>query len=98
MDIKIDIKKSGLKKEFKPIEPVEQEPVETDYEQKETEEFINMEEDIDEERKKVKFLSAVPKFLGKNKDVFGPFKEGDEAELPSKIVSILVKKGKVESN
>jgi len=96
--LNIEIKHPQVKKEIQPIEPVEQEPVETDYEQKETEEFMDMDEDVDEERKKVKFLSAVPKFLGKNKDVFGPFKEGDEAELPSKIVSILVKKGKVESS
>jgi DNA replication initiation complex subunit (GINS family) len=44
----------------------------------------------------VKFLKAVPKFLGQNRDVFGPFKEGDSASLPEKIAQILVKKGKVE--
>lgn len=52
--------------------------------------------DIPSDRRiEVKFLKAVPKFLGQNRDVFGPFKEGDEASLPEKIAQILVKKGKV---
>lgn len=44
----------------------------------------------------VKFLTQVPKFLGTNKDVFGPFNEGDLASLPEKIARILLKKQKVE--
>lgn len=44
----------------------------------------------------VRFKSNVPKFLGKNKEVFGPFDEGKIVQLPAKIAQILIKKGKVE--
>ncbi len=45
---------------------------------------------------KVRFLKPVPKFVGANQRVFGPFSSGDEASLPEKIVSVLLKKGLVE--
>ena len=45
---------------------------------------------------KVKFLHAVPKFVGPDLQVYGPFEENDEAELPIKIVDVLVNKGRVE--
>lgn len=45
---------------------------------------------------RVKFLVAVPKFLGKDATVFGPFKAGDEAELPRQIADILLKKNRIE--
>jgi len=44
----------------------------------------------------VRFKSNVPKFLGKNKKVFGPYDEGKIVQLPAKIAQILIKKGKVE--
>lgn len=44
----------------------------------------------------VKFKTSVPKFLGKNKEVFGPYEAGKIAQLPAKIAQILLKKGKVE--
>lgn len=44
----------------------------------------------------VKFTSSVPKFLGKNKEVFGPYSVGKIVQLPSHIASILLKKGKVK--
>ncbi|MGE0792965.1 MAG: hypothetical protein AB7V77_02150 [Candidatus Woesearchaeota archaeon] len=58
---------------------------------------VNFEELENPEKLKIKFLVDVPKFLGQNKDVFGPFKKDDEATLPEKIASILIKKGKVEA-
>lgn len=44
----------------------------------------------------VKFKMSVPKFLGKNKEVFGPFEKGIVTSLPNNIASILLKKEKVE--
>jgi DNA replication initiation complex subunit (GINS family) len=49
-----------------------------------------------EERVGVKFMAAVPKFVGKNMEIFGPFQEGDETELPISVVGILEKKGRVQ--
>jgi DNA replication initiation complex subunit (GINS family) len=50
----------------------------------------------DEERKKVRFLVSLPKFVGKNSEVLGPYSEGDEAALDSQIAEILIRKGKAE--
>lgn len=44
----------------------------------------------------VKFKVSVPKFIGKNKEVFGPFDVGTVTSLPSNIANILLKKEKVE--
>ena len=44
----------------------------------------------------VKFISSVPKFYGKNKQIFGPYDEGKIAQLPANIANILLKKGKVK--
>lgn len=44
----------------------------------------------------VRFLAHVPKFVGKNLKVFGPFEEGSSEMLPSDVAQILVKKGRAE--
>jgi DNA replication initiation complex subunit (GINS family) len=45
---------------------------------------------------KVRFLAPVPKFVGKDLRVFGPFEEGATAELPDVIAQILIKKGRAQ--
>jgi DNA replication initiation complex subunit (GINS family) len=49
-----------------------------------------------EEEILVKFVTSVPKFLGKNKQVFGPYEIGTITSLPVKITEILLKKNKIE--
>lgn len=44
----------------------------------------------------VRFLVPVPKFLGLQGEVHGPFKPGDTATLPGKIAAVLLKKKRVE--
>jgi len=46
--------------------------------------------------KLVRFLYAVPKFVGKELEEYGPFEEEDIANLPSDIADILIGKGRVE--
>ncbi len=48
------------------------------------------------ESKTVRFLCAVPKFVGPNLEVYGPFSENDTAMLPEPIVNVLLSKGRVE--
>ncbi|MBI2575805.1 hypothetical protein HYV84_01220 [Candidatus Woesearchaeota archaeon] len=48
------------------------------------------------ETKLVRFLHAVPKFVGKELEEYGPFEEEDIAALPVVISEILIKKGRVE--
>ncbi len=44
----------------------------------------------------VKFINAVPKFHGRDKEIFGPYDVGTITSLPENIANILLKKEKVE--
>jgi len=44
----------------------------------------------------VRFIHAVPKFVGKELEVYGPFEEEDIANLPREIAEVLIKKGRAE--
>ncbi len=46
--------------------------------------------------KMVRFLHAVPKFLGKELEVYGPFEEEDVASLPEEIAEVLINKDRAE--
>jgi DNA replication initiation complex subunit (GINS family) len=46
--------------------------------------------------KKLRFKEIVPKFLGKELEVYGPFEEDDIATLPEEFANILIRKGKAE--
>lgn len=50
----------------------------------------------EDKMKMVRFLHPVPKFLGKELEVYGPFEEEDVASLPEEIADILITKGKAE--
>jgi len=44
----------------------------------------------------IKFLSKMSKFYGPKKEIYGPFSEDDEAEIPAIVANILIKKGRAE--
>jgi hypothetical protein len=46
--------------------------------------------------KTVSFLSAVPKFVGKQLEIYGPFNQGDNATLPSDVADVLINKGRAQ--
>jgi DNA replication factor GINS len=46
--------------------------------------------------KVVRFIHEVPKFLGKELEVYGPFNADDTATLPAEIADILITKGRAE--
>lgn len=52
--------------------------------------------EVEESETLVKFIVDVPKFAGRNKQLFGPFEKGVIASLPEQIANILLKKQKVE--
>jgi DNA replication initiation complex subunit (GINS family) len=62
----------------------------------EEEEDDNEETDDEVETKLVRFLAPVPKFMGKELEVYGPFEEEDVASLPKEIAELLIKKGRAE--
>jgi len=45
----------------------------------------------------IRFMSPIPKFVGPNLEVFGPFDEDDVACLPNKIADVLINKGRAEA-
>ena len=46
--------------------------------------------------KTIRFLKPVPKFTGKELEVYGPFNEEDVANLPRDIADLLLRKGRAE--
>lgn len=44
----------------------------------------------------VRFLNAVPKFLGPELEVYGPYEEDDVANLPPELAKVLISKGRAE--
>ena len=60
------------------------------------EEPILLEDKEEKKTKLVRFLNAVPKFLGRELEVYGPFEEEEIATLPEEIAEILIKKGRAE--
>lgn len=49
------------------------------------------------ENKKVHFLESVPKFVGKELEVYGPFEANDTAELPPDVADLLIRKGRAKA-
>ncbi len=82
--IKSEIPGKDKVKEEQTTEASEKEVKEPEKEQKEEPEKTGMAE--------VRFISYVPRFAGRNNDVFGPYEPEDKAELPSEIADILIKK------
>jgi len=55
--------------------------------------------DIKSENKEttlIRFLHPIPKFVGEDLEVYGPFEEHDVANLPQKIAQVLMDKNRVE--
>ncbi|PLW80024.1 hypothetical protein C0585_05030 [Candidatus Woesearchaeota archaeon] len=51
---------------------------------------------VPKDYKLVRFLYPVPKFVGPDGNVFGPYEPEDMANLPEKVVGVLVRKGRAE--
>ena len=53
-------------------------------------------EESQKNTKMVRFTNAVPKFVGKELEEYGPFEEEDIANLPAEIANVLIEKCRVE--
>lgn len=51
---------------------------------------------VAEETKLIRFLHAVPKFVGTDLNIYGPFESEDLANLPSRIAGVLIEKERAE--
>jgi len=56
----------------------------------------DVKKEIKEDNIMVRFVNAVPRFVGKELETYGPFEEEDVANLPKEIADVLVAKGRVE--
>lgn len=52
--------------------------------------------EADEGYRHVKIISEVPEFMGTDLETYGPFEDGDEAELPDDNAEILLNRGNAE--
>jgi len=68
------------------------------HENEERNQELKDEENTEESQgtKMIRFISPVPKFVGEELEVYGPFEEDDVANLPERIASLLIKKGRAE--
>ncbi|MDP4012606.1 MAG: hypothetical protein Q8R00_03305 [Candidatus Nanoarchaeia archaeon] len=57
---------------------------------------IKTEKKSSEETRLVRFVHAVPQFLGDDMNKYGPFEEEDVARLPQKVAQLLVGKSRAE--
>ena len=57
---------------------------------------VEKEEPKEGNLKSVKFTHAVPRFIGPDLNEYGPFEEGNTAEVPIEVAEVLVNKGRVE--
>jgi DNA replication initiation complex subunit (GINS family) len=50
----------------------------------------------EDNKKKIKIIDFLPKFMGKNGEILGPFEKGVIVELDPQIADLLVRKGRAE--
>lgn len=74
-------------------EPAEK-TIEQQTEGQKTEEELPKKENS--KTKLVRFIYAVPRFIGPELETYGPFEEEDVANLPAEITSVLIAKGRAE--
>ena len=82
VDSRNKMNKPEIKSELKPPQPVETKP---EISKKEL-----------ENARKVRFLGSVPKFVGKELEIYGPYEKEDVANLPLDIANMLINKGTAE--
>lgn len=87
---KIPVKEKVIEKEEKEEKKIEEKEEEKEIEKDEKETKIT------KDTKVIRFIHAVPKFLGKELEVYGPFEEEDITTMPSEIADILIRKGRAE--
>jgi len=105
--VKPEEAKEKTEAEIKPNPRQEEEPGVREEVKREVEEKAEEEDNLPEQEPQATFTTApekkriiirdpMPRFMGRNNEVLGPFNEGEEVELDPFIADLLVKKGKAE--
>lgn len=98
-DIKEPVEKPAKKPAVPIFKETEEEPAEPAAEEQKAEKPFDGqrgEEETAKTEKLIRFIHAVPKFIGKELEIYGPFEEEDIAKLPSEIADVLIVKGRAE--
>lgn len=53
-------------------------------------------EEKEPETKLIRFIQPVPRFVGDDMNIYGPFEEEDMANLPSKVAEVIIKNKRAE--
>ena len=77
-------------------EPSKESPEMTPTQQEQPQQEQQKEPTTNQEKKKIKFIDAVPKFVGRELEVYGPFESSEIIELPLELAKILIDKGRAE--
>ena len=57
----------------------------------------NTASDKNNQIKSIRFIVAMPKFMGEQMEVYGPFQQNDVTQLPAKLADLLISKGKAKA-
>ncbi|RMF05510.1 hypothetical protein D6764_04570 [Candidatus Woesearchaeota archaeon] len=85
----LSMKKPVLREE-KPSKPAQEEETKSQKEEQDSR------EEPSEDYVLVRFLHAVPRFVGTDLSAYGPFEEEDIAKLPKDVARVLISKGRAE--
>lgn len=55
-----------------------------------------VQEEIKSQNKLIRFMQALPKFIGDDLNTYGPFEEEDIANIPEKVANVLITRKKAE--
>ncbi len=53
--------------------------------------------DVESDELKIKLSTNLPKFVGLDQKIYGPFNKGDVVDLPSNVANLLINKGRAET-
>lgn len=88
-DEKVEEVLNGNETEIPETEDIVEEEEESDVQQEQ-------EEAVEDGYEKVEIVAEVPEFMGTDLESYGPFEEGEEAEIPEDNAEILVNRGNAE--
>jgi DNA replication initiation complex subunit (GINS family) len=72
------------------------EPRKTEVKEPEEPKDLKISDKTNETKVNLRFLEDLPKFVGLDLEIYGPFQKGDESELPVEIADLVVSKGQAE--
>ncbi|MBW2965996.1 hypothetical protein KY342_02750 [Candidatus Woesearchaeota archaeon] len=82
--------------EDKKMDDKTEEKKDNELDKKDDQNNIEAAKEENQTQKMIRFLYAVPKFVGKDLEEYGPFEQEDIANLPSEIADVLIAKERAE--